>query len=82
MFCIETIARGKYIKIKLSLCHNPSLEGIPSILQRNKEKQNSRGKNHGSYSNSLYRLVQTNSDLLTIIRQRVRPGQQAVQLLV
>ena len=26
MFCIETIARGKYIKIKLSLCHNPSLE--------------------------------------------------------
>lgn len=26
MFCIETIARGKYIKNKLSLCHNPSLE--------------------------------------------------------
>ena len=26
MFCTETMARGKYIKIKLSLCHSPSLE--------------------------------------------------------
>ena len=26
MFCTDTIARGKYIKIKLSLCHRPSLD--------------------------------------------------------
>ena len=26
MFFTEMIASGKYIKIKLSLCHNPSLE--------------------------------------------------------
>ena len=59
-------------------------ESIPSILQRNIEKQNSRGssKSHGSYSNALYRLVQTNSDLPAIIRQRIRPWQQAVQLLI
>ena len=48
---------------------------IPSILQRNIEKQNSRGTKPWEFSNLLYRLVQTNSDLLAIIRQRVRPGQ-------
>ena len=58
------------------------LDGIPSILQRNIEKQNSRGTKPWEFSNLLYRLVQTNSDLLAIIRQRIRPWQQAVQLLV
>ena len=49
---VESLLAGKY--------EQAVFRGIPSINQRNIEKQNSRGKNHGSYSNALYGLAQTN----------------------
>ena len=59
MFFTEMIASGKYIKIKLSLCHNPSLEitvfansflsDITNIAKKTKRQNNADNQYHQAH---------------------------------